>query len=410
MRYDGNHLFFDGNVGGDPLSALSALHNIVHKLGYQDIVLDFSKAERLWPAYMIPLATICRSYRSEKVDFEIILPDDRKLAGFMINTNWAHIISPERFDSAGNKNPKHMAARQFMTSEEHFKAVDDSISLILGNVPGIDRKRIKALEWALNEITDNVLNHAQSPIGGVMQVFTFPNKRRVEFFVCDAGITVPRSLRSGRPDIKDDISAIRAAIEEGVTRNKQTNQGNGLYGTFKCCEVSGGEFGVVSGLTSLQYRPGQLHATRNAIPFVGTFVRAAIGYDFDRLLEKALVFGGKQHEPGFDYIERHYENDKDWIDFKVETEISAFGSREAGRLALTKILNLMDNRSTPIDFDFSNIPLITSSFADEVFGRLFIQLGPIRFTQLCHFKNVDPTVRALIDRAIAQRMRVPTDS
>ncbi|GEO01457.1 hypothetical protein NSE01_32890 [Novosphingobium sediminis] len=406
MRSDGNHLFFDGDVGGDPLPALAALHNLIHRSGYQDIVLDFRQAQRLWPAYMIALVTICRSYRSEKVDFEILLPDDRKMAGLFVNTNWAHIVSPEKFECKDDRNPKHMAARQFLTAQEHFQAVDDSLSLILGTVPGIDRKRIKALEWALNEITDNVLNHAQSQIGGVMQVVTFPKRGRVEFFVCDAGITIPRSLRSGRPDIKDDISAIRAAIEEGVTRNKQTNQGNGLYGTFKCCEVSGGEFTVISGLTSLRHTPGHLHASRNTIPFAGTFVRAAIGYEFDHLLERALVFGGKQHEPGFDYIERHYENDKDRIEFVVRSEIAAFGSRDAGKIAFTKIENLMNKGSTPIEFDFKDIPLITSSFADEVFGRLFVKLGPIRFTQLCHFKNVDPTIRALIDRAISQRMRV----
>ncbi len=36
---------------------------------------------------------------------------------------------------------------------------------------------------------------------------------------------------------------------------------------------------------------------------------------------------------------------------------------------------------------------------------LFLELGPIKFGNLCKFKNVDPTVQALIDRAIYQRMK-----
>ena len=120
----------------------------------------------------------------------------------------------------------------------------------------------------------------------------------MEFYVCDAGITIPRSLRAGRPDIRDDPSALRQAIEEGVTSNKLTNQGNGLYGTFKCCEVSGGEFDVLSGAVFLRHKPSELRVGRSPIPFSGTYVRASIGYDFEKLLERALIFGGRAHNPG----------------------------------------------------------------------------------------------------------------
>lgn len=200
---------------------------------------------------------------------------------------------------------------------------------------------------------------------------------------------------------------MRAAIEEGVTRNKATNQGNGLYGTFKCCEVSGGEFEVLSGTVHLLYRDGSLQVSRSNIPFKGTFVRASINYGYERLLERALVFGGKSYDPGFDYVERMYQGSGDDINFVVKQELDAFGSREAGRAARTKIENLMDGGRTAVDFDFDGLHLISSSFADEVFGKLFVTLGPIKFGQLCRFKNVDSTVQKLIDRAIGQRMKDP---
>jgi len=404
VRSDGNRIYFDGRVQGDPLPGTAALHNLIRKLGYQDIVLDFRQSRFLSAEFMLPFTTMCRLYRQEKVDFEFIMPEDRPTANLMINTNWAHLVAPEKFESKQDKNIHHLSARQYFTPDEHFRAVDDSISVILSSVPGIDRSKLKALEWALNEITDNVLNHADSPVGGVMQVMTFPTRRRIEFFVCDAGMTIPRSLRSGKPDIADDTSALRAAIEEGVTRNKITNQGNGLFGTFKCCEVSGGEFDIISGNVLLKHRPGELRVQRTQIPFSGTYVRAAIGYDFEKLLEKALVFGGKAHDPAFDYIERIYHLSSDCVAFKVKEELNAFGSRGAGKHARTKIENLMDGGRMPIEFDFSDVRLISSSFADEVFGQLFLTLGPVRFGQLCRFKGVDTTVQALIDRAIMQRM------
>lgn len=367
-------------------------------------MLDFSLATFLSPTFMLPLVTTARAYRSDRVDFEIVLPADPKLANLIRNTNWAHLITPEKFEPRELRNQNHLSAVQYLNADQHFSAIDRSLDIILKSGEGLDRKRLKALEWSLNEITGNVLNHAESPVGGIVQVVTFVRQQVVDFFVCDAGIGIPRSLRQGKPQIPDDVSAMRAAIQEGVTRNSQTNQGNGLYGTFKCCEVSGGEFEALSGTVSLRYRRGSLHVTRSPIPFKGTFIRASINYGFDKLLERALVFRGESYDPGFDYVERMYQSSGEDIHFKVKSELDVFGSRQAGKAARTKIQNLMDRNRTPILFDFEEITLISSSFADEVFGKLFIALGPIRFGQLCKFKNVDPTVQTLIDRSINQRV------
>jgi hypothetical protein len=405
FRSESNHLYFSGPTGDDVLPVVAALHNLVHKQGYKDVILDFQKSGYLDPKFMLPLVATARLYRIEKVDFELIEPEDLQSARMLQNTNWAHLIWPEKYDARDERNQMHLSAVQYSTAGDQFAAVDRSIDVILKSVGGLDRGRLKALEWSLNEITDNVLNHAESPMGGLVQVVTFPKKHLVEFYVCDGGIGIPQTLRQGRPQLTDDVSALRQAIEEGVTRNPNTNQGNGLFGTFKCCEVSGGEFDIISGYAGLKHRPGRLHTSRNAIPLRGTFVRASINYGFEQLLEKALIFKGRAHIPAGDYIERIYQNSADEIRFSVNDELSTFGSREAGKLARNKIENLMDCGRASIIFDFSGIHLISSSFADEVFGKMFVDLGPIKFGQLCRFENVDSTVQNLIDRAISQRMR-----
>jgi hypothetical protein len=401
---DSNKLQIVGDTKGDILHASAALYRLVRKQGYKDIILDFSDAF-LSPAFMVPFATLARAYRIDKVDFDILPPSSEKAANLLRNANWAHLICPEKNDPMDRLNRLHMSALQYRNAKEHFSAVDKSINLILQGVQGLDRSRLKALEWSLNEITDNVLNHAESPVGGILQMTTYPAKQAIEFYVCDAGLSIPRTLRQGRPEITDDVRALRAAVEEGVTRNSSTNQGNGLFGTFKCCEVSGGEFEILSGYVLLQHKPGQLHATRNQIPFNGTFVRARINYGLEQLLEKALIFKGRAHDPHFDFVERMYQAEGEDIEFIAAKELDAFGSREAGRLARTKIENLMDNQTCTVVFDFSDVHLISSSFADEVFGKLFVTFGPLRFGQLCKFKNVDVTVQKLIDRAIEQRLK-----
>jgi anti-sigma regulatory factor (Ser/Thr protein kinase) len=403
VHSNGPHLFFPQNVGGDFLPATAALYNLIEKAGFKEVILDFSKSLNLWPKFMVPFATMCRSYRHVGINFDIIMPEDKRSAGLLINTNWANLIQPEKFDACSSYKKNHVPALQFFSEQDHFNAVDASIEILLRCVPGIDHDRIKALEWSLNEITDNVLSHSHSPVGGIMQVMTFPTRKRVEFYVCDAGVTVPRTLRQGRPSIVSDAEAVRAAIEEGVTRDDVKHRGNGLYGTAKCCEVSGGEFELVSGAVFLRSKRGSLHAGRSPIPYSGTYVRASIGYEYDKLLEEALVFDGRSHVPAMGYIERTYHTEDDRVLLRVADEIKSFGTRESGRLARTKVENLMNGHSIPVDFDFTDVRVISSSFADEVFGKLHSELGTEKFNQLCRLQNVNSTVVALIDRAIRQR-------
>jgi hypothetical protein len=47
---------------------------------------------------------------------------------------------------------------------------------------------------------------------------------------------------------------------------------------------------------------------------------------------------------------------------------------------------------------------VSSSFADEVFGRLFVALGPTAFMSRIHFRNIESSVRAILDRSITLRM------
>jgi hypothetical protein len=57
-----------------------------------------------------------------------------------------------------------------------------------------------------------------------------------------------------------------------------------------------------------------------------------------------------------------------------------------------------------IVIDFADVPIVSSSFADEVLGKLFLELGPVTFVQKFEFRNIASTVQQLLDRAITQRV------
>jgi hypothetical protein len=281
------------------------------------------------------------------------------------------------------------------------------VNAILGAIPDLNRKELSALEWSINEITDNVLNHSQSPIGGLVQVSTFQRTRkRVEYIVADAGVGIPNTLRTTRPELNSDAAALEQAIREGVTRDKSIGQGNGLYGSYQICSHSNGFFQLESGYGKLMFtdRDG-LRIGTERIPYEGTLVAAQIDFSVPHLLEEALQFGGKTHQT-VDYVELRYEqHGSEDLLFKVCEESLSFGSRVAGAPVRKRLLNLA--RMCPnqrIILDFEHVPLVSSSFADEVVGKLFAELGPLAFMQRFQFQKIDPTVRQLVDRAIAQRM------
>jgi len=405
---DKNRILFQGELGIAELHRpLAAFHQAVQVAGYQEIVLDFSSCTAAFAAPMLALCAQTLRLRRSRIDVELIPPKNDRLARLFVNANWAHLLSPRNNPESTFKGFTQVPAIQFKNSEEQQRAVNRIVNAILGAIPDLDRRELAALEWSVNEITDNVLNHAQSGIGGLVQVSTFQRgRKRIEYIVADAGIGIPTTLRATHPNLDSDAAALDQAIREGVTRDKSIGQGNGLFGSYQICSHSNGFFQVESGYGKLVFteRDG-LHVSTEKVPFEGTLVAAQINFSVPQLLEEALHFGGKQHVP-VDYVETHYEqHEKDDVVFVMKEESASFGSRVAGAPVRIKLANLI--RMCPgqrICIDFVDIPLVSSSFADEVLGKLFLELGPLTFMQRCEFRNVESTVRKLVDKAIGQRM------
>ena len=100
-----------------------------------------------------------------------------------------------------------------------------------------------------------------------------------------------------------------------------------------------------------------------------------------------------------------YETEKgDAIILKMRDGSTGFGSRAAGRQLRTKCLNLLNAEPTkPLLLDWTGVPLVSSSFADELVGKLFVTLGPLAFSARVRNLGMDAVVGGLVDKAILQR-------
>ena len=405
-----NTIAISGRLNVDAVHYMAAALRDLEARGYEKGILDFRKCESAFPDGIVPVAAIADSWRRRRFKFDLQLPEGERLARLFVNSNLAHFIQPGTYPLQHEPRAKHVPIRRFETLKEQVAGVAEFVEVAMRTTV-LPRDVLQGLEWSLNEIMDNVLNHAQAAGGGFVQATT--TEDRISFTVADAGIGILASLREGYPSLRLDTEAIGEAIKAGVTRNPEKGQGNGLAGTLNIATQTGGSFTLISGqgaLTVFHDPKGEgLNSVRRAYPVEqavpGTMVGAQILRNPDFRMERALGFT-KMTGGVYDLIEARDETATgSTFVLKLADETTGFGSRESGRQVRTKCLTLLSADPTkPLVLDWTGVPIVSSSFADEAIGKLFVALGPLGFTARVRVVKVENLVRQLIDKAIMQRM------
>lgn len=387
---------------------MSHIHHTIEKAGYENLTLDFSHCSYVDAGSMLAVCAQAIDRRTIDNYFRLEVPENDQLNRLFMNANWAHFIDPRRYDPAKKTSQTQTPATQYTKSSEQNSLVNRICNQMLGLIPDMNRADLQAFEWTINEITDNVLVHSHSQSGGLVQLSFFPKNKTVKYMVADAGMGIPHSMRSGRDYSNvSDFDALHKVIEEGVTRDKAVGQGNGLYGSYQISRHCQGMFEIRSGHAHLQLsKKNGLHVKVEKIPYTGTLIVGEVDFSMPKLLEEALKFGGKKHVLSYDHIDHKYENDNNSeIRFILKNEAESLGSRTAGTPVRNKLKNLFAmSNSKSILIDFEGIHLMSSSFADEVFGKLFKEIGPMAFMQRIQLHRAPQTCKDLIDKAITQRM------
>lgn len=411
VKRNGNRIRFVGKVNAYAHYQFMWCLSDSLRRGYEDVVLDFSACKSAFPDGMIPLLSSADALRRDRIDVSLQLPERPELERLFLNTNWAHILDPKRFRKSETEHDRHLAAQRFRDFDQQQQLVNAFVSVVMRNMT-LDRSVIAGLEWSVNEITDNVLNHAECEEGGIVQVSTFREARKVAFGVADSGKGILSSLREGHPSLQTDAQAIDEAMKAGITRNPEVGQGNGIAGALSIATMSKGMFSITSGQAQILVRIDSNTGSPDSRVFKrspwqrlqGTVVYAEIGLDTQFHLSEALGFAGELHQP--DIIELLYETETgDAVVLKMRDESTGFGSRAAGKHLRTKCLNLLNAEPTkPLLLDWTGVPLVSSSFADELVGKLFVTLGPLAFSARVRNLGMDAVVGGLVDKAILQRV------
>lgn len=373
---------------------------------YYPVLIDFSAVAYPYANGMLAIIAIISKLRLDGYEIRIRLPNDKKVRDLFIKTNWAFFLSPE-FEKSTSHNDRHLHTRRFKDEKDVAILTNDFMNVVLCTMRHIPKDIISALEWSMYEICDNVINHSESKIGGFVEAVTFSAERRISFTVADAGRGILHSLKEGLPHLKNNVEAIGEAIKAGVTRNKSFGQGNGLAGSLNITTMSGGSIDIVSG-------SGRIYCTSNhtneieSAPnhfFGGTSVSGQILMNESFSIGKALKFDGIEYVP-LNIIDLAYESESDdSMIIKMNKETTGVGTRKAGIQLRTKTINLIIARpGFPIYIDWDGVPVISSSFADEFMGKLYVELGKESFNSIIKNQNMEPLIKQLLEKAISQRV------
>lgn len=299
----------------------------------KEYIVDFQKCDAIYPNSIVPIMAYIEALKADGENFTIWPPQDPKTAG-MISVrdieNLDFVDSPLskiwKFDS----NHIHIFVNKLMDCISRSTVCSEGV---LGTI-----------EWSINEVMDNVPEHADVEYGYVM-VQLHKSNNRVALAIADTGIGFKESFKKSkqyRP--RTDVDAITLALKKGVTSSDERGRGNGLYGLYNLVtSTENGRLRIcsASGMVNIEKNKNQkplnsLHPLKTHGDHTITTIDFQLPLDERINITEALE--GYTPPLVTARIEQ-YEKDNDYV-FSLKDMSNGFATRSEGKRVRTKIENM----------------------------------------------------------------------
>ncbi|MCD4829101.1 MAG: DUF4325 domain-containing protein [Candidatus Cloacimonetes bacterium] len=388
------HNLNHSQVVSDFITALSCFRSIKSRR----LTIAIDKPDKYFPNACVPITGIVECLKRDGLDIEITNHP-------LVEDNI--ILNPLRFNSSAIPTAHVMNKVWEFTDSNDINFLVTKLITSIAQSGSFARGALDSLEWSMNEVMDNVIQHSEVDRGFVMcQVHT--SAKHVAFCVFDYGIGIYESLRRSNIPPSSPVDAITSSIQEGVTRDKNIGQGNGLWGMHQIVVNNEGRLSIISDSATYFFVRGKAHTSSN-IPILSYNKKHRnTTVDFQLDIDKEIVLPWKQstiYTPPFQSRMELLENGSGAILFKLAEKQGGTGTRQSGAMLRNEIHNILIETDKPIEVDFSNISVISSSFADELIGKLISNIGFSRFSQYIRITNCNQFINDVIDRSVVQRLK-----
>ena len=359
-----------------------------------------------YPNACVPVAAIIDHFKSENINIKLNLVDSEGTYLSKLNLDRPFAVE-DYYDSYLLDNPFDKIW-SFETAKGENRLVS-ALILSLRQSEECAEGIVSGLEWCLNEVMDNVLNHSKANKGFVMAQYHPTNK---QFNVCvfDNGVGIYDSFAGSNVHPKTKLDAITLAIKEKVTRDTSVGQGNGLWGLHRIIEHCEGSLKIISDGAFYQ-----MVFDDNGVPNVSAFDKGnrfifekGVGttmVDFQMHVDKAIDVGKVLNISSFvDLWEEEFENENGDYVVDVEKTSQGTGTRPAAEDLRNIVLNLAVHEKKKVILDFGGVGTISSSYADELIGKLIAKYGVVFFNNKFNIINMSKQNVDILERSVQQRL------
>lgn len=372
---------------------ISAIRSLIIN-GSRRVVIDARRCTRAYPNTVAPLRAAIDEFARKGLAVEVDTgPRPRALLGIRV--------------------PRQAALAEDLEHEECLKTTftfakpEDVHRLVTAVVTAVSRCHecspgvLLALEWGLNEVADNVIQHARVE-SGTLSAHLDASKSYLSICVADVGVGVKNSFAFSGHEFRSDAAAIDAAMQRGVTRDASIHMGNGLWGLRELVRKNSGSLGIKSG--SANYlMTDERESVITDLPYLdetrrGTSVDFQLKLDQEIDVEAAL----RGYTPVNLRLEEVENTAGEHVVALRESDMGT-GTRIAGRHARNFILNLLHEGARRVVIDCADVRM-SSSFIDEVFGMLVQSLGFSKYSQQIGVKNLSRMDATIMDDVVARRI------
>lgn len=392
------------------INNLKSIDNFIKKTNElpdgSKIKLYFDKRTRYFTNRTTFLSAVLDYLRKERgFKFELVTP----LSKFGKRTRFFEPVK-----AADSKDFPANNTVYYFENEDEIHHIKDKYIKYLAGLMVLESGVLGTLSWCLYEVFDNIFQHSEAKEGLCsLQV----HESKVTITIVDLGIGIPEAMKRSPKSYEESISnpedAIALSVKKGVTSKGNNNQGNGLYGLVESIKVNEGDLQIYSGHGGISINSGRdlikknypdkafLSSAKSDASMKATTL-IDIRFNVDKSVKINKIFNSDIQDYYFENIDSVDENNLFIFDYNAISDV--VGSRAKSNTLRNLCLNMLSEGVDYIQFDFDNFDIVSSSFADEVFGKLREELDE-DFKSKIFIKNAKPEIEDLINAAISNRMK-----
>jgi hypothetical protein len=377
---------------------IRSMNRLVYIFRHKQINIDCGEVTKVYPLPAVPIVG-CINYFKEKEGIKIKY---RNLSSYL---KYIDFVNPKQISDAniGKSTSTLDKIWKFSNSDEIHQLVTSYVTSIRRNVickEGV----LSGVIWSMNEVMDNVIQHASIDNGFIMAQM---DKKNNHLNVCiyDYGRGIFMTLRDSEHKPRTAVDAITLAIKEGVTRDKSIGQGNGLWGLYNIVSQNNGKLSIISGKGGILVSDsGNISRACNEMVVLNKYNQSTT-ISFHLNLDKEISI--KDALSGYDVIDMSIEDMKsDFGDviYKIADIGSGTGTRESGIKIKNELINIYQVEKKRIVIDFEGVGIVSSSFADELISKLIDEMGFYQYQSIFHLVNMNSNVQTIFESSLKKRL------